>query len=65
MVDKITAVPKANPEPRVGRLSDDDLVRLNRAAVVFLGLVEARPPPCRRPKPSDPATGQTVLSTAP
>ncbi len=39
MVDKITTVPTANLGQRVGRLSDDDLVRLNRAAVVFLGLV--------------------------
>jgi mRNA interferase MazF len=39
MVDKTTTVPKANLGQRVGRLSDDDLIRLNRAAVVFLGLV--------------------------
>jgi mRNA interferase MazF len=39
MVDKITTVPKANLRQRVGRLRDDDLIRLNRAAVVFLGLV--------------------------
>nr|WP_294550437.1 type II toxin-antitoxin system PemK/MazF family toxin [uncultured Rhodopila sp.] len=38
MVDKITTVPRSNLGQRVGRLSDDDLVRLTRAAVVFLGL---------------------------
>jgi len=38
MADKITTVPKANLGQRVGRLSDDDLTRLARAAVVFLGL---------------------------
>jgi mRNA interferase MazF len=39
MVDKITTVPKANLGQRVGHLGDDDLIRLNRAAIVFLGLV--------------------------
>lgn len=38
MVDKITTVPKASLGDRLGRLSDDDLVRLDRAIVVFLGL---------------------------
>jgi mRNA interferase MazF len=38
MVDKITTIPKANLGQRIGRLSDDDLVRVNRAAVIFLGL---------------------------
>jgi mRNA interferase MazF len=38
MVDKITTIPKANLGERIGRLSDDDLVRVNRAAVVFLGI---------------------------
>lgn len=38
MVDKITTVPKARIGRRVGRLSDGDRVRLNRATVVFLGL---------------------------
>jgi mRNA interferase MazF len=37
MVDKITTLPKTNLRERLGRLGDDDLVRLNRAAVVFLG----------------------------
>lgn len=39
MVDKITTVPRARVGNRVGRLSDDDLTRVDRAIVVFLGLV--------------------------
>lgn len=38
MVDKITTVPKAKIGSRVGRLDDEDVLRLNRAVVVFLGL---------------------------
>jgi mRNA interferase MazF len=38
MVDKITTVPKSSLGDHIGRLSDDDLVRLDRAIVVFLGL---------------------------
>jgi mRNA interferase MazF len=38
MVDKITTVPKSKLGARVGRLADEDLVRLNRAVVVFLGI---------------------------
>ena len=38
MVDKITTVPKTNLGQRIGQLSEADLTRLNRAAVVFLGL---------------------------
>lgn len=38
MVDKITTVPKVKLGSHVGRLDDDDLVRLNRAVAVFLGL---------------------------
>ena len=38
MVDKVTTVPKTRLGKRVGRLDDEDLVRLNRALVVFLGL---------------------------
>src|SRR4051812_19790782 len=35
-VDEITTVPKAKVGSRVGRLDDEDLVRLNRAILVFL-----------------------------
>jgi len=38
MIDKITTVPKSKLCGRVGRLGDEDLVRFNRAAIVFLGL---------------------------
>jgi mRNA interferase MazF len=38
MVDKITTVPKSKVGTRIGRLSEADVVRLNQALVVFLGL---------------------------
>lgn len=38
MVDKITTVPKSKVGSRVGRLDDEDMVRLNQAMMVFLGL---------------------------
>ena len=38
MVDKITAVRRSNLGERIGRLSSKDMVRLDRAIVVFLGL---------------------------
>jgi mRNA interferase MazF len=38
MVDKITTVPKAKVGARIGRLDDEDVLRRNRAVVVFLGL---------------------------
>lgn len=38
MVDKITTVAKTKLQERIGKLSDEDMVRLNRAALVFLGL---------------------------
>ena len=38
MIDKITTVPKARLGNRIGKLNDEDVVRLNRALMVFLGL---------------------------
>jgi len=38
MVDKITTIPKAKIGSRIGRLDDEDMVRLNRAVLVFLGI---------------------------
>ncbi|MHB8466911.1 MAG: type II toxin-antitoxin system PemK/MazF family toxin [Acidimicrobiales bacterium] len=38
MVDKITTVPRSKLGEQVGRLADEDMVRLGRAIVVFLGL---------------------------
>nr|WP_306270239.1 type II toxin-antitoxin system PemK/MazF family toxin [Ornithinimicrobium sp. HY1793] len=38
MVDKVMTMPRTGLRERVGRLTDGDLVRLNRALIVFLGL---------------------------
>jgi mRNA interferase MazF len=38
MVDKITTVRRSKLGERVGRLASEDVVRLDRAIVVFLGL---------------------------
>ena len=38
MVDKITSVPKVKLGTRVGALRTEDVARLNRAILVFLGL---------------------------
>jgi len=38
MVDKITTVPKTKIGSRMGRLDDEDMVRLNRAVLIFLGM---------------------------
>ena len=38
MVDKITTTPKAKLATCIGRLADDDMLRLNRAMMIFLGL---------------------------
>lgn len=38
MVDKITTLSKSKLGRRIGRLSDSDITRLNRAMVVFLGI---------------------------
>jgi mRNA interferase MazF len=38
MVDKISTVPKIKVGAHVGRLDDEDILRLNQAVLVFLGL---------------------------
>ena len=38
MIDKITTLPKSRLGKRIGKLNDEDVVRLNRALTVFLGL---------------------------
>jgi mRNA interferase MazF len=38
MVDKVTTVHRTSLTRQVGRLSDGDLIRLNRALLLFLGL---------------------------
>ncbi|MGI8677677.1 MAG: type II toxin-antitoxin system PemK/MazF family toxin [Jatrophihabitans sp.] len=40
MLDKITTMPRANVRDRLGRLADEDFIRLDRALLVFLGLAE-------------------------
>ncbi|MGH9293848.1 MAG: type II toxin-antitoxin system PemK/MazF family toxin [Acidimicrobiales bacterium] len=41
MIDKITTVRRSRLGDRVGELSDADVVRLNRAVVVFLGIASS------------------------
>jgi mRNA interferase MazF len=49
MVDKITTVPRTKVGERIGLLDDDDLIRLDRAMIVFLGLAwPGRPAPGRQ-----------------
>jgi mRNA interferase MazF len=38
MLDKITTVPKSKVGDRIGRLDDEDMVRINQGLMVFLGL---------------------------
>ena len=38
MVDNITTVPRSKLGERIGRLADQDMLRLGRAVVVFFGL---------------------------
>ena len=47
MVDKVTTVPKSKVGAPIGRLDDEDILRLNRAVLVFLGL--ARSPGIKKP----------------
>ena len=43
MVDKITTIARTKVGKRIGVLDDEDIVRLNRAIVVFLALGGGRP----------------------
>ncbi len=56
MVDKITTVSKSKVGAHVGRLDDADILRLNQAVLVFLGLAVS--PRARRP--DDPARRASV-----
>lgn len=38
MADKVTTVQRSRLAQRIGQLADDDLLRLNRSLLVFLGL---------------------------
>jgi mRNA interferase MazF len=42
MIDKVTTVPKAKLGARVGALAAGDMVRVNRAVVVFLGVATSQ-----------------------
>jgi mRNA interferase MazF len=44
MADKITTVSKAKLGDRIGRLDDEDILRLNQAMLVFLGLAGSPKP---------------------
>ncbi|MEC9346673.1 MAG: type II toxin-antitoxin system PemK/MazF family toxin [Pseudomonadota bacterium] len=56
MIDKINTVRRTKLGNRIGRLGDEDMLRLNRAAMVFLGL--AAPAGSGRTRTgSPPATG--------
>lgn len=41
MVDKITTVPKTKIGRHIGRLTDEDIIRVNRAVLLFLGMAGA------------------------
>jgi mRNA interferase MazF len=38
IVDKITTVPRTKLRNRIGSLADEDILKLNRAILVFLGI---------------------------
>ena len=38
MVDKVTTVPRAKLGERIGRLAEEEMIRLDRSMIVFLGL---------------------------
>jgi len=38
MIDKVTTVSKNKIDSQVGRLSDEEILRVNRALIVFFGL---------------------------
>lgn len=41
MADKITTILRSNVHTRIGRLSDEDLLQLGPAMIVFLGLASS------------------------
>jgi mRNA interferase MazF len=40
MIDKVTTVPRSKFGTRVGQLADIDVIRVNRALILFLGLAD-------------------------
>jgi len=55
MIDKITTVAKVKLEKRVGRLASEDILRVNRAVLVFSGWPAPVPvePRATRARPLD------------
>ena len=45
MVDKVTTMQRSNLQDHLGRLSEQDLVQLNRSLLVFFGLADSGPRP--------------------
>lgn len=50
MVDKITVLTRARVHPAIGRLADADMVAVDRALALLLGLGEAGVTPARSPR---------------
>jgi mRNA interferase MazF len=44
MVDKVTTIPRSKLGERVGQSSDENMIRVSRALVVFLGLAGSDEP---------------------
>jgi mRNA interferase MazF len=40
MIDKVTTVPNSKLGAHVGQMSDENMLRLNRSLMVFLGLTD-------------------------
>jgi len=40
MIDKVSTIPKTKLGGRIGQLAAADVVRVNRALIVFLGLAD-------------------------
>jgi hypothetical protein len=67
MVDKMTTVARSKLRKRVGELADEEMVRVNRAVVVFLGLAGVRRNENRRSRaagklPRTPPSTATAVS---
>jgi len=55
MMDKTTTVPARKPGAQVGRLDDEDMVRLNQSMAVFLGMAATPRARTRSPKAKSPS----------
>jgi mRNA interferase MazF len=61
MTDKITTVPKSKIGHRIGRLDDQDIVRMNRSILVFLGLATSSRPEREPARSQEPSPGRKQL----